>query len=71
MRATQHRSVRVDDPTWEAFRVAAAPHGGRASVLRRLIHLYLSDGHLRRRVDAHGDDMARDVRAVEAARSAL
>lgn len=66
MNPTQHRSVRVDDSTWSNLHDAAAPHGGRASVLRRLVHLYLHDERLRARVAALPDDLARDRTTVAA-----
>lgn len=63
---TQHRSVRVPDGTWAEFGDAARPHGGRASVLRRLVALYLTDERLRARVAALPDDIARDGTTVAA-----
>lgn len=66
MNPTQHRSVRVDDTTWTALADTAKPHGGRASVLRRLVHLYLHDERLRNRVAAMPDDLARDRSTVAA-----
>lgn len=66
MQPTQHRSVRVPDHTWSAFGDAAAAHGGRASVLRRLVALYLTDRALRTRVSALPDDLARDAGTVAA-----
>ncbi len=68
---TQHRSVRVDDTMWSTFAERAAEHGGRGSVLRRLISLFLTDESVRRRVVAYGDDLARDRTALAEARSRL
>lgn len=64
---TQHRSVRIPDDTWHYFGEASAKCGGRASVTRRLVHLYLNDERLRARVAALPDDLARDANAVAAA----
>lgn len=66
MQPTQHRSVRVPDRTWSEFGDAAAAHGGRASVLRRLVALYLNDRAVRTRVQALPDDLARDAQTVAA-----
>lgn len=66
---TQHRSVRVDDDTWATFGTAAISQGGRGSVIRRLLHLYLTDRDVRKRVAAHGDDLARDRTAILAGRT--
>lgn len=66
MNPTQHRSVRVPDDTWAAFGTSTEPHGGRASVLRRLMALYLTDRALRTRVAALPDDLARDAATVTA-----
>lgn len=40
---THHRSVRIEDTDWEAFDAAAKPYGGRASVVRRMVKLFLAD----------------------------
>lgn len=67
---TPHRSIRVDDDTWQRLGDHALPYGGRATVLRRLVHLFLTDRTVRRRVAAYADDLARDSTTVAAARSA-
>lgn len=52
---TPHRAVRVDDELWARFDKAAAAHGGRSSVMRRLMRLYLRDTGTRHVVYAMTD----------------
>lgn len=66
MNPTQHRSVRIPDDVWLNLGTRAGPQGGRGTVLRRLITLYLTDERLRTRVAALPDDLARDAERVAA-----
>ena len=49
---THHRSMRIEDTDWEDLDAMAAEYGGRSTVVRRLIKLFLADNWIGTRVRA-------------------
>jgi hypothetical protein len=49
---THHHSIRIEDADWAAFDDATKEYGGRSTVVRRLIKLFLADSWIGARIRA-------------------